>query len=101
MAGLTVPAMVFDILFGILSGLVYGFVWFARNKYRKDGFEESFNPMKLTATLIIAAFVGGVVASTGESVTFETLEQQFLLYVGAISLLEGVLKMLNDRYDLL
>lgn len=84
------------VVVAVAAGVLYGAVWYARNRYRPDE-GEAFRPAKFAATLVISAIIGLSAGLAGDPVGFATVETQIVTYVGAISLLEGVLKMVFDR----
>lgn len=82
-----------QVMYGVLAGAVYGFVWYARNRLRREkSARQNFRPMKLAATVVVAGVIGGVASVSGNVVEFDTVAQQVTYYAGAIALVEGVLK---------
>lgn len=83
---------------GIVAGSIYGFAWYARQRYGKDvERRKPFNPYKLGATLVLAAVVGGAAGASGASVSAGTIETQLASYAGAVAVLEAVLKLFVEQ----
>jgi uncharacterized membrane protein YfcA len=85
-----------SVVVAVVAGIVYGALWYARNRYRPDE-GEGFRPLKFAATLAVSALVGLGAGLAGDPLGYTAIEQQLLAYAGAISLLEALLKTAFDR----
>lgn len=88
-----IEAILVEALFGVMAGAVYGFIWFGRNRLKKEN-PENFSRRKFLATLLVSAAVGGVLAASGASVTFPDVATKLTTYGFLIVLVEGLLKTL-------
>lgn len=95
----TAEALITEVLTGVVSGTVYGLIWYVRNRVKAGDVPEEFDPYKLGATLLVGAVVGGAMAYSGGSVAFERVQDKLVFYAGAITMLEGLLKTVDDRFD--
>lgn len=77
-----------DILMAVLAGLTYGF-----SMYVKKGLNgQKFDPWKLAATLVVSVLTALLMRQSGLPLDEMTFEQQFLIYAGAIPLVENLIK---------
>jgi len=83
-------AVLEEILTALLAGFVYGFTHYL--KKAQNG--EKFDPWKLAATEVVAVAVALALALNGQVVNQLTWEQKFIIYAGAIPIVENILKAL-------
>ena len=78
------------VLLAVLSGIIYGGLFYWKNTIGED--PEAFNWIKFTATLVVAAIVGGVAGATGNVVTQTTVDLQVAAYGFYVIILDQILK---------
>lgn len=76
------------VLTGAVIAGAYGFVIYLRR--RKQG--EDFRPVPLAATVIVGAVWGGVMAVSGEPVTYDRVQAALVTYVGLVAGTEALVK---------
>jgi len=78
------------VLYAIIAALIYGLTFYIHN--RQLG--EAFDPAKLLATLIVALFIGIVMAVTGNPITEFDIWAQLIAYAGLVAVIETWIKIL-------
>lgn len=83
------------ILISVLVGAAYGLLFWMKNRIGQTPDEiEDFDPIKLLATIILAAILGAILGMSGQTVSSLTIQDQLALYGGYIVFVEVALKIL-------
>lgn len=77
-----------------VSAGVYSVVWYARR--REQG--EKLKPSKMLATVIVGAVIGVGMVLAGEPLRELAITEKLVAYTGVISLVQAVVKTINDRF---
>jgi len=77
--------------YAILAAVIYSVIFFGKKHFKPDN-PESFDLVKLGATVIIGAIIGIVFHFSDLAITAEAVEIQLGLYVSIVALTETILK---------
>lgn len=77
------------------AGAAAGYAALVYARRRRQG--EDFDRVKFAATVIVGAIWGGVMATTDQPVTPDTVAHALTAYVGVVVLTEQALKFLIDE----
>ena len=79
------------VAYAILSALIYSVIFYGKHHFKPDK-PETFDPVKLGATLVIGAIIGIVFYIGSVPITAEAVEIQLFAYAGIVALAETILK---------
>lgn len=85
-----------EVLTAIASAIVYSTVWYLRRRGQGEPFEIS----KAVATAIVGAVIGASMVLAGDPLRELTLEQKLVAYAGVISLVQAIVKSVNEELRL-
>ncbi|MCD6524931.1 MAG: hypothetical protein J7K48_08085 [Thermococcus sp.] len=72
----------------IMAGFAYGLSMYGKKALNG----QEFNKAKLLATLIVSVLTAIIMETSGMPINEMTFQQQFLVYAGAIPLVENLIK---------
>lgn len=77
-----------------VAAAVYASIWYMRA--RQKG--EEFDYKKYLSTVIVGFGIGFFLGLMGDVVSFDTVQEQLAGYAGAVAMVEGILKVLKEKY---
>lgn len=80
-----------SLVIAMFSAVVYALSMYVKKHLNKEN-PQDFDVAKFTTTVIWGAIIGVVLQYSGVDITEQTVEQQFITYVGLIAITENIVK---------
>ena len=77
-----------------MAAAVYASIWYMRARQKGEDFDYN----KYLSTVLVGFGIGFVLGLAGDFVTFETVEEQLAGYAGCVAMVEGILKVLREKF---